>query len=77
MRSQSKRQEDDAVERTVRASISFPEYQYHVLEKIAADNKVSLAWVVRDAIDNYLKAKWPLLPHDASAQDVKQENQYR
>lgn len=49
-------------ERTIRASISFPEQQYQVLEKIAAEHKVSLAWVVRDAIDGYLKSKGPLLP---------------
>jgi hypothetical protein len=61
MQSQSKRQDVGVQERSVRASISFPEQQYLVLEKIAADNKVSLAWVVRDAIDGYLKAKWPLL----------------
>ena len=56
MQAQSKRQETEASERTVRASISFPEQQYQVLEKIAVENKVSLAWVVRDAIDGYLKS---------------------
>lgn len=66
MRGQSKRQNNGALERTVRASISFPEEQYLVLEKIAAENKVSLAWVVRDAIDGYLKSKWPLLPQAAT-----------
>ena len=57
-------------ERTVRASISFPEQQYQFLEKIAEENKVSLAWVVRDAIDSYLKSKWPLLPQGANAKDA-------
>ena len=70
MRAQSKRQETDAPERTVRASISFPEQQYQVLEKIAAENKVSLAWVVRDAIDIYLKSKWPLLTQGCDAKDA-------
>lgn len=32
-----------------------------MLEKIAAEHRVSLAWVVRDAVDGYLKARWPLL----------------
>ena len=68
MRGQSKRQDNGALERTVRASISFPEEQYLVLERIATENKVSLAWVVRDAIDGYLKSKWPLLPQGA---DIK------
>ena len=51
MRTQAKRHDSGAHERTVRASISFPEEQYQVLERIAAENKVSLAWVVRDAVD--------------------------
>lgn len=70
MRAQSKRQETDAPERSVRASISFSEQQYQFLQRIAADNKVSLAWVVRDAIDGYLKSKWPLLPQGANAKDA-------
>lgn len=65
MRTQAKRHDSGAPERTVRASISFPEEQYQVLEKIAAENKVSLAWVVRDAIDGYLKSKRPLLPQSS------------
>ncbi|MDP2109835.1 MAG: hypothetical protein Q8J94_03280 [Thiobacillus sp.] len=58
---QRKRQDAGIQERSVRASISFPEEQYSVLEKIAAEHRVSLAWVVRDAVDGYLKARWPLL----------------
>ena len=34
---------------------------YGTLERIARDKKVSLAWVVRDAMDMYLAEKWPLL----------------
>jgi hypothetical protein len=48
-------------ESTVRASISFPEAQYKELERIAEQHRVSLAWVVRDAIEEYLKTRWPLL----------------
>ena len=61
MRTLSKHLEHNVSERKVRASISFSEKQYQFLEKIAEENKVSLAWVVRDAIDSYLKSKWPLL----------------
>ena len=71
MRAQSKRHDSGAHERTVRASISFPEEQYQVLEKIAAENKVSLAWVVRDAIDDYLKSRWPLLPQNTNAEEAQ------
>jgi metal-responsive CopG/Arc/MetJ family transcriptional regulator len=39
----------------VRSSISFPQDIYTDLEKIAYKKKVSLAWVVRDAVEIYLK----------------------
>jgi predicted DNA-binding protein len=44
----------------VRASISFPPEVYRTLENIARDKKVSLAWVVREAVDSYIENKWPL-----------------
>ncbi len=57
-------------ERTVRASVSFPEDQYAELERIALDQRVSLAWVVREAVQTYLVERWPLLEsEDASAKD--------
>ena len=45
----------------VRASISFPPDVYETLESIARENKVSLAWVVREAAEQYIGSKWPLL----------------
>lgn len=48
-------------ERTVRASVSFPEDQYTELERIAQEQRVSLAWVVREAVQTYLVQRWPLL----------------
>jgi len=44
----------------VRASISFPPDIYETLEAIAKEKKVSLAWVVREAVEKYLAEKWPL-----------------
>jgi metal-responsive CopG/Arc/MetJ family transcriptional regulator len=44
----------------VRASISFPPDVYETLEIIAKEKKVSLAWVVRDAAEQYIGEKWPL-----------------
>jgi predicted DNA-binding protein len=44
----------------VRASISFPPDIYETLELIAKAKKVSLAWVVRDAVEQYIGEKWPL-----------------
>lgn len=44
----------------IRATISFPPQVYETLEVIAKDKKVSLAWVVREAAENYIAEKWPL-----------------
>ena len=45
----------------IRASISFPSNIYETLDIIAKDKKVSIAWVVREAAENYIAEKWPLL----------------
>jgi hypothetical protein len=47
--------------KTVRATISFPLDDYEVLERLAKEKRVSVSWVVRDAVDHYLKSQWPLL----------------
>jgi len=39
----------------VRASISFNSEDYEELERLAAEKKVSLAWVVREAVSHYIK----------------------
>ena len=39
---------------SVRASISFPPDIYELLEQLARQKKVSLAWVVRDAVEQYV-----------------------
>lgn len=44
----------------VRATISFPPDIYETLGTIAKEKKVSLAWVVRDAVEKYIADKWPL-----------------
>jgi predicted DNA-binding ribbon-helix-helix protein len=46
---------------SVRATISFPSDIYQTLENIARQKKVSLAWVVREAAEQYIANKWPLL----------------
>ena len=45
----------------MRITIGFSPDMYGTLERIAQDKKVSLAWVVRDAMDTYVAEKWPLL----------------
>ncbi len=43
-----------------RASVSFPREVYETLEGLATKKKVSLAWVVRDAVEKYVADEWPL-----------------
>ena len=50
-----------AKERISRASVSFPVEHYEELERIAETNKVSVAWVVRQAVEKYLVDRYPLL----------------
>ena len=52
----------------VRASISFPADIYETLEVIAREKKVSLAWVVREAAEQYIGGKWPLFSQKAGEQ---------
>lgn len=47
--------------KTLRASVSFPRELYATLEVIAKERRVSLAWIVRDAAEQYVAQKWPLL----------------
>ena len=54
-------------ETAVRASISFPPQVYEGLEIIAREKKVSLAWVVRDAVERYIGDRWPLFERKTGA----------
>lgn len=45
----------------VRTSVSFDAEQYAEIERIAKAKKVSVAWVVREAVEQYIEAQWPLL----------------
>ena len=54
---------------SVRATISFPPEVYESLEGIAKQKKVSLAWVVREATEQYLADKWPLLARGKAADE--------
>ena len=44
----------------VRATLSFPPDVYEQLKAIARQKKVSLAWVVREAAEQYLVDRLPL-----------------
>lgn len=44
-----------------RQSVSLTEEQHRQLSEIARKNRVSVAWVIREAIDRLLKEDMPLL----------------
>lgn len=44
-----------------RLSVSLTAEQYRQLNEMARENRVSVAWVVREAIDRLLKEDMPLL----------------
>jgi hypothetical protein len=44
-----------------RQSVSLTEEQHRQLTEIAQKNRVSVAWVIREAIDRLLKDDMPLL----------------
>jgi predicted transcriptional regulator len=46
-----------ASQRKVRASISLPPELHEGVERIARAKKVSIAWVVRDAVEKYLESE--------------------
>lgn len=46
--------------KTRRTSVSFSAEHYAELQRLAEQKRVSLAWVVRDAIDRYIAAEAPL-----------------
>lgn len=44
-----------------RVSVSLSPDNYRTLRDIAKQKKVSVAWVMRDAVDKYIENQWPLL----------------
>lgn len=50
---------------THRVSVTFSPDQYEDLQRIAKNKRVSLAWVVRDAVERYLAGETPLFQRPA------------
>jgi predicted transcriptional regulator len=46
---------------SVRATVSLPPEIHETLGALARQKKVSMAWVMRDAAEQYVAAQWPLL----------------
>lgn len=51
---------DQKAEGVMRLSVSVDAVDYADLKRIAAEKRVSIAWVVRDAVATYLDARAPL-----------------
>ncbi|MGD9689150.1 MAG: ribbon-helix-helix protein, CopG family [Phycisphaerales bacterium] len=51
----------------IRASVSFDREDYAELERLAEEKRVSVAWVVRDAVSRYLGERTPLFSGAESA----------
>jgi predicted DNA-binding protein len=44
-----------------RTSVSFPPELHKTIEDLAKRKKVSMAWIVREAVEKYVSDQWPLL----------------
>jgi metal-responsive CopG/Arc/MetJ family transcriptional regulator len=47
--------------RSPRISITFPSDLYQMIEVIAKQKKVSMAWIVRDAAEKYITEQKPTI----------------
>lgn len=51
---------------STRTSASLPPELYSTLQDIAKQKKVSVAWVIRDAVEKYVADQWPLLERESA-----------
>lgn len=56
---EAKKRQDGRAKST-RTSVSLSDTDYQYVAKIAAQKKVSIAWVIREAVERYLEANEPL-----------------
>ena len=52
-----------------RVSVSLSPDVHATLERIAHEKKVSVAWVMRDAAEQYIADKWPLFNQNRRGQE--------
>lgn len=50
--------------RTIRTSVTIPSEDHTELQTMAERRKVTVAWLIREAVASYLAAKTPLLPRE-------------
>ncbi len=48
-------------ERSHRLTISLPESHYKAVRRVSTQKRVSLSWIIRDAIREYIEKDSPLL----------------
>ena len=48
-------------DKSVRTSVTLPREVYETLGQLAKSKRVTVAWVIRDAAENYIAEQWPLL----------------
>ena len=55
----------------VRRSVSLPVGEYAELERIAGERRVSVSWVVRDAVSRYLASQTPLFNQTVAGENER------
>lgn len=75
MTKQSTRPDSQANPRSVRTSVSLPENEYLLLERIAKNQRVSMAWVVREAVHSYISDRSPTIEDSHIMSGKKVEDQ--
>ena len=46
---------------SIRLSITLPKQQHKEIDLLSKRKRVSLAWVIRDAVDQYLRSAGPVV----------------
>jgi len=59
---------------THRVSISLTDEHYRALQRLASAKRVSISWVVRDAVDRYIQDDSPLINELKESQKGKQQH---
>lgn len=60
MKARKKTLTDSDVGSVTRITVSVPTPEYEHLLRVAESKRVSMSWVVRDAVEKYLSADMPL-----------------
>ncbi len=59
--------------KSVRTTVSLPPDDYVELEALARKHRVSVAWIIRDAVQRYLDGQVPLLRAISSTTDRRDD----